>query len=102
MIYVVFIIIAVLLVQIRLAKHPITGLILPLSCAMGAIAAGIILFDPRGRGWQDPQSRLSFLIFLLLTAAAFLLYVRQRRKEYREGYRDDEKSKKGPQDKNIG
>lgn len=99
MIYVVLISLGVLWGQFRLARHPIAGLIVPLSCTMGTLAAGLSLMQ--AGSWQEPMNRIALLTFLLLTTASFLLYFRQRRKEYREGYINDEKPKKPPGDEHI-
>lgn len=99
MIYIVLIVIAVILVQLYAARFPIAGLILPMMSMFGSIIAGMILFSPSGEGWADSRNRVSLLLFLLLAAATFLIYFLKRRKEYQEGYLNDEhaeiKTKKG-------
>lgn len=98
MIYVVLIIIAVILAQLFLANYPIGGLILPMASMFGVIVSGMILFAPSGSGWKDSRNQLSLLLFLLLTAVTFLIYFLKRRKEYQEGYLNNEKTEKRPDD----
>lgn len=94
MIYVVIAIAGVLVLQFFLSKHPIAGLILPMSSIFGVIMAGMVIFASDGGGWGKPTNRLTLLIFLLLTAVSFLMYFIRRRNEYQQGYLYDEKAEK--------
>ena len=96
MFYVILIIAGVIALQLWLARFPIVGLLLPMMAIFGAIIAAMILFAPSGTGFQDSRNLVSLLLFLLLAAGTFLIYFQKRRKEYQEGYLNDEKAEIKP------
>ena len=96
MFYVVLIIAGVIALQLWLARFPIAGLLLPMMSIFGVIIAGMILFAPSGAGMAESRNLVSLLLFLLLTAGTFLIYFLKRRKEYQEGYLNDEKAEIKP------
>ena len=94
MIYVVFLVLATVVLELFLAKYPIGGLIIPIASMFGVIVAGMMLFAPSGDGWQDIKNRQALLLFLIQTATTFLIYYRKRRKEHQEGYLNSERAEK--------
>ena len=94
MISVVLIVLAILVLELLLARYPIAGLIIPMASMFGVIVAGMMLLAPSGVGWQDVKGREAFLLFIILTAGSFLIYYRKRRKEHQEGYLNVEKPEK--------
>lgn len=100
MIFVVLILVVVLALQLKLAKSPILGLIVPMSGFFGTvIAVYMMLMKPKGVTENLPVAgdafyKLSALLFVLLTLISFLLYFRERRKEYEAGYPDESSPKK--------
>ena len=94
MVSAVLIVLAILVLELLLARYPIAGLIIPMASMFGVIVGGMMLLAPSGGGWQDIKNREAFLLFIVLTAGSFLIYYRKRRKEHQEGYLNSEKAEK--------
>lgn len=90
MVHVILIILAIMVLEIFLAKYLIAGLMIPMASMFGMIVAGMMLLAPSSDGWQDVKSREAFLLFIILTAGSFLIYYWKRRKEHQEGYLNTE------------